>query len=420
MSSLICNATQCVFTRLDTDAPAWTNLTWESNDDFTNATEKWWEEDDTLAPWSDPQNQDVLSETVALTRDYNGNLFNARVEYDNHEYSYYSPSLTEWAVLPEGQTFAESRCSLYFCSFNDCFAYYHPPSMIGRRGVVHLVAEDVYYNIVFTNWTSDSYNAPCPGGYCKGEVQPPMPGMEGVPPPPGVETSPAVGGGVDFSSSRNHFGPNDRRQRRTLQTPKHRMTLETIAPSVNSMDSEFRPMPPYTIIPGLGGGGFSYVRDKDPILASDLTECPRCDVATASPSILLGPADGSFVPVSIQGVTPAASTKIVIQAVSQDMHPQCNLALKVNDTLIPHRVRPNARILDTDNDTSTTAAVELRRRLAPGQLNPFRYTIHFNATTASGGGACQGQVSVCVPPPGYTSCDVYLGYDATAKTYCEY
>jgi hypothetical protein len=119
--------------------------------------------DVTIAPWTDPKNQDKLSDTVALTRDFSGNIFNAFYGDINDSYAPYN---TEWALLPKGKTFEEARCQLVFCDWYSCFAQYNPGrDMIGKPGIVHLIQEDEYYNIMFTNWTSDCYNYPYCGPY---------------------------------------------------------------------------------------------------------------------------------------------------------------------------------------------------------------------------------------------------------------
>jgi hypothetical protein len=352
MSSLECTSTTCTFTRVDTDgyAPYY-------NTDFPYPTEYPSYYDDeanekntiemeptpspspdtkftpypthdysdyptddysdyptydytTIAPWTDPENQDILSDTVALTRDYWGSLFNAYEPYDN----YYGPAGTEWALLPEGRTFEEAKCDLYFCDWMSCFAQYDEQHMAGRKGVVHLLAEDVYYNIEFTQWTSDE------GGW-------------------------------------------------------------------NAL-----------------GGGFQYIRDKDPFSASGFEDCPKCDSAVASPDKLIGDRDGSFATVKVDGVTPA-TTSIEIKSVTQDQDPRCNVKAADGSVL------PNAM-----NNTKST--VMLRRTKLAGQVAPFWYTIHFKATNEVG--SCSGQVRACVPAEGYDDCDTWLGYDAFATESCGY
>ena len=326
--------------------------------------------DDTTAPWTNAANQDMLSDTVALTRDFRGGMFNAL--YQDDQYNYLAPSNTEWALLPEGKTFEEGRCQMRFCNWNECF------SMVGKPGVVHLMQEDVYYNIMFTNWTSDNEYR-CYDQYCE--------------------------------------KPYARRSRRMdEEKPEATQGMTPNDDVENENDKEdstytYPVSPPYPPYNNNGpGGGFSYVRDVDPFtLAADLPECPKCRSAMADPAVVKGPADDSFVDVTITGVTPANVT-ISIKAVSQDQNPRCNSARFENATGTD-QVRPNAKF-DAGNST-----VQLRRTRTPGQLNAFRYTIYFDATSEAG--SCSGQVPVCIPVEGF-DCDTYLGYDATATRYCEY
>jgi hypothetical protein len=395
MSSLVCNATHCVFTRIDTNGTA---LGWNPDKDlWNNGTELM---DETAAPWTDLLNQDTISESVSLTRDFTGNLFNAKVPSD--QYNYVAPSNTEWALLPEGKTFAEARCGMSFCAWNDCFAFYNPVGMIGKPGVVHLIQEDVYYNIVFTNWTND-YGA-CPGGYCPYPY--PLATRDGT-----SSTNASAAPAVYYDGTTA-----------TAETTGSAADSSSFVPSVSveapisevSTDSSFARYPPYPIpypTPGYTGwgGGFSYVRDKSPISFNSGQKCPSCGKAKASPAILTGPIDGSFVTVSIEGITPKNITT-TIKAVAQDQHPKCNIPRLISGSSnSANQIRPNARI------ASDKSSVSLRRTLIAGELNPFRYTIYFDATSKAG--TCSGSVSVCVPPPGFT-CDTYMGYDATATSYC--
>jgi hypothetical protein len=112
---------------------------------------------DTIAPWTDAANQDSISANVAITRDYRGGIFNALVDGDLYS-EYTAPSGTMWALLPEGKSFEQARCSLQFCEWNTCFSHYDTDTMLYKPGVVHLVEEDLYYNIMFTNWTKDPYD----------------------------------------------------------------------------------------------------------------------------------------------------------------------------------------------------------------------------------------------------------------------
>jgi hypothetical protein len=373
ISSLLCNAGMCTFTRVNTNASAIVppdyyktlplsivtgagstsstvaTTTTSSNkngirrhlkntttiddaliDSYTLNDDNFFgfpdEKDSSSAPWFLPKNQDKLSPKVALTRDYSGGIFNALAPYD----TFNGPVGTEWALLPDNKTLADTRCSLTFCSWDSCFAQYDYQKMIGKPGVVHLIEEDLYYNIKFTKWTSD------------------------------------------FNSF-SFIGP---------------------------------------------GGGFQYVRDEKPLKGADLGKCPACDLAKASPAQLLGPIDNAFVNVTIQGLS--ANTTVSIKGVAQGQSARCNLRPTTNATTTTNlpgygSVLPNARI------NADGKSVGLRRFRVAGDLTPFTYTVYIRATNAAG--SCDTAVSVCVPPPGFTSCggvdDVSYGTDATATAYCE-
>lgn len=276
-------------------------------------------EDTTLAPWTNPVNQDRLSDTVAITRDFRRGIFNAfESPYDQYE----GPSGTEWVLLPEGETFIENRCSLQFGPWRWVFARGNPPSMVGQQGVVHLTNEDVYYHIKFLSWTR--------------------------------------------GQDREDNGSVSEQQL---------------------------------------GGGFSYERDAEPFsIPEDAAECPVCRDAMPDKTVLT-PRDGSMEEVRIVGVTPDTAG-IEIIGISQESNPACNM-YRGNYV---GTVMPNA-------DGVGTSSAFLRKTGERGSLRPFRYTVHFRATTAAG--YCLGSVNVCVPADGF-SCDDYSGqFDATSEEYCD-
>lgn len=321
--------------------------------------------DGLLAPWTDPINQDNISEAVAITRDYRGGIFNALVEGDY--WSECAPTGTRWALLPENKTFEEARCELRFCSWLECFAQYDVRSMLNKPGILHLTKEDEYYNIMFTNWTTNR--------------------------------------GDDYMFKSRKLQPDKTETREAAR--KRRLQFDGPRPEEPPRWNECE-YEEYDYDIGELGGGFQYVRDEFPIVYNDETECPRCSNAKASPSELTGPVDESFVEVGIEGVTPEDDVEIKILAVAQESNPKCNRA-PVNSTSTDP-VRPNAMGLGN----STT---KLRRTLPVGSVNPMRYTIYYMATNEAG--TCKGQVEACSPLEGLKCDDYIYGYDATATEYCE-
>jgi hypothetical protein len=98
------------------------------------------------ADWSDPANQDRITDNVRITRDDNRGLFNAATET---EYNWDSPHDTEWSygltkdLNPEDYQFWRD-------------AIHPPPSMVGRSLSVHLISDDKYFDFMFHSWTSDN------------------------------------------------------------------------------------------------------------------------------------------------------------------------------------------------------------------------------------------------------------------------
>ena len=95
--------------------------------------------------WTNETNQDQLSASASLIRDYCGTLFNAEVSYDPCN-DWQAPSGTQWASLPEVKLLKRLKAlrGLRFSNFRDCFEQYDP-----GRSILH---------IMFTNWTSEDYN----------------------------------------------------------------------------------------------------------------------------------------------------------------------------------------------------------------------------------------------------------------------
>jgi hypothetical protein len=104
------------------------------------------------AEWWEEEHHDRITDGVRLARGDDAGLFNLARE----SHWYYDPDRpsppygTEWAY---GQ--ASDWPNLRFTSWTEWHGRC-PPSAIGRAAVLHLVREDVYLDIVFTEWTEDA------------------------------------------------------------------------------------------------------------------------------------------------------------------------------------------------------------------------------------------------------------------------
>src|SRR2546423_8426663 len=101
------------------------------------------------APYADPNNpvnQDRITTQVWITRANTMGIFNrARETSYTHNLS---PIGTEWAT---GN--AVDYPSLTFAPW-EVWAQGNPPSTVGVPAVVHLIAEDIYVDIIFDTWGS--------------------------------------------------------------------------------------------------------------------------------------------------------------------------------------------------------------------------------------------------------------------------
>lgn len=96
-----------------------------------------------FADWTQPGNQDRITDVVWLTRADTRGIFNIQSEI---AYGASSPAGTEWAT---GN--AVDHASLSFLPWRD-WAIGNPPATVGVDAVVHLVAEDIYVDIRFDSW----------------------------------------------------------------------------------------------------------------------------------------------------------------------------------------------------------------------------------------------------------------------------
>ncbi len=109
-------------------------------------------------------NQDRLTDTVWITRGNAGGLYNAHVEAGYDFAGFSSPAGTEWAF---GGTIADGVETLSFLPWADAVGR-QPPGYVGIDGVVHLIAEDIYIDVRFTQW-----DISCCGGFVYERSSPP-------------------------------------------------------------------------------------------------------------------------------------------------------------------------------------------------------------------------------------------------------
>ncbi len=101
------------------------------------------------ADWTLPENQDNITNAVAITRASNQGIFNIAVESQYEDFE--SPVDTEWAI---GTT-----SNLGSLTFNDwetavSDSLEGPPSAVGVDMVVHLISDNIYIDIKFLSWAS--------------------------------------------------------------------------------------------------------------------------------------------------------------------------------------------------------------------------------------------------------------------------
>jgi hypothetical protein len=118
-----------------------------------------------------PENQDWITDTVWITRNDSLGLFNA---YSEAMYIYsISPANTEWALgTTDTNSFIEYTD--WETAVGSC-----PSCYLNETISLHIISEDIWFDIVFTSWTEDGYG----GGfaYYRLEVNPPADY-----PPPGI------------------------------------------------------------------------------------------------------------------------------------------------------------------------------------------------------------------------------------------
>jgi hypothetical protein len=93
---------------------------------------------------SEEANQDRITNNVWITRGNNGGqIFNIKQESASNKSD--SPIDTEWAI---GTT--SDVADLTFSKFRDAIK---PQDIVGRDMVLHLITDDIYIDIKFSNWS---------------------------------------------------------------------------------------------------------------------------------------------------------------------------------------------------------------------------------------------------------------------------
>ena len=104
-----------------------------------------------------PENQDRLTDIIWLTRGANQGLFNIAQEESYQRFAGVSPVGTQWAFqglngnpdLISAEIFEQ----LVFADFETALGTQQVGfNIVERPGVVHLVEEDIYFDILFLEW----------------------------------------------------------------------------------------------------------------------------------------------------------------------------------------------------------------------------------------------------------------------------
>jgi hypothetical protein len=107
---------------------------------------------------NDPENQDRITDNVWVTRASTGGIYNISQETF---YDFSSPADTEWAtdLNNPGDTIAATNwANLDFASWIDAYGGSGggtlPARLIGRNAVVHMISDNIYIDLRFTDWTA--------------------------------------------------------------------------------------------------------------------------------------------------------------------------------------------------------------------------------------------------------------------------
>jgi len=105
------------------------------------------------ADWTKPEFQDRITENVILTRANEGGLFNIAQEFEylrdrKIDVGGESPLGTEWASMPTAEADSED-----YGAWRD-YAHPYRDGGIGKTVSLHLIEDDLYFDVVFHSWTS--------------------------------------------------------------------------------------------------------------------------------------------------------------------------------------------------------------------------------------------------------------------------
>lgn len=95
---------------------------------------------------TDPANWDMLTANVAFTRNGTEGLYNPIQEGSYDRLNFTSPADTEWSYGTIDQA-----SNLSYTTWANMSGH-NPPSMVGQQAVVHLITDNIYISIMFTEW----------------------------------------------------------------------------------------------------------------------------------------------------------------------------------------------------------------------------------------------------------------------------
>jgi hypothetical protein len=127
-----------------------------------------------FAPPSLPENQDRITDQVWITRSVNEGIYNAKTD---SAFGLTSPADTEWATYlnnPTETIAATNYSNLTFAPWITAYGGQSssalPARLTGGNAVMHLITDDIYLDIRFTQWTQGGG-----GGFAYDRALPPIP-----------------------------------------------------------------------------------------------------------------------------------------------------------------------------------------------------------------------------------------------------